>query len=188
MGDDARLAELAAATWAARAATRLRRIALREDERLAESVDDARHTATVEAGRGATMANPEDGAQRAGAMHPDAYLRLLRESTRLREERAALRAAVARAEGELDERDRDWKAAVARLEAERDAARAALVEETARRLWAEGEMDALAVRIARVPNRWEWVGAILWDVWRDRARAELAERGRAATGAGDGEH
>lgn len=243
----------AAETRAARAATRLRRVALREDERLAESVDDARHTAMVGAGRpdgtyrdarGAVPLGPDDptpeaAIARAHTGHGPRPLtdaerdELAAESLdRLRltpgaldidyatvcaalDELAALRARVARLEaeaaqaedimGELEEtsatltaeRDderrqrvlyeadiRDLAADIDRLTAARDAARAALVEETARRLWAEAYLDALAAcGHVEAGARWEDM-AREHDRWRDRAHRAVA-RARAATGGGD---
>lgn len=97
------------------------------------------------------------------------------------EECAALRAAVARLEAERDELRQgvdDLARALVAATAERDAARAALVEETARRLWAEAYLDALAAYgNVGTGDRWEDM-AREHDLWRDRARAESERRGR----------
>lgn len=104
----------AAEMRARRAALRLRGVRGRatDDERLAEAVADAQHTAMVEAGRAA-------GYERSTPS------RSVVDSDDL----AALRAAVARLAGEIDgwrERNLAYANRLATAESERDAARAAL--------------------------------------------------------------
>lgn len=100
---------------------------------------------------------------------------LLRQREEARAEVARLEAENGRLRGELREGHvGQLHAELARAVEANEGLSAALVEETARRLWAEAYLDALAAYgNVGADDRWEDM-AREHDLWRDRARAALA--------------